>query len=80
MLTLFYVAPRRKPQLSILVVDQQDAPAIHNNEVRDQMLRWCRRLRRSEKGRTGINPIQRFAAMSELQRIDWADRLQLAAN
>src|SRR5215217_6976696 len=39
MLAFFHVATRRKPQLGILVINQQYALIVHNGEVRDKMLR-----------------------------------------
>ena len=73
MLALLYVTTRRKPQLSILVIDQQNVLGVHNCEIRDEMLRWSRRLCRSTKGSTGIDPCECLSPMLQLecvQRID----------
>jgi hypothetical protein len=56
MLALLYVTTWWKPQLSVLVINQQDALCVHNGEIRDEMLRRSRRLCSSEKRSPGVDP------------------------
>jgi len=68
------VAAGWQPKLSVPMIDEQNVVAVRADEIRDEVLRRCRRLLDATELGAGVDPAQSVSPMFVLETIESADR------